>query len=537
MKYNIQNENHMSSAIQLAQQIEKYIFGGIDDTSGKIIKGINKRPTQQDKDPEVKRYGFKISSIQQAYSKIIEFEAAGGDITDKQKELKTIMERINKSYPPQQKISRLKKAQDLSDYIYGTFNEETKELEGGLNRRPSERAKDPSEAEKGIDLSDLRKVTSQYKKKLANGEVLSKDKLELIKIVDKIYEDFPLTINFRALINTAKELDIYIRGEVDPKSGEKIHGIERRPLESSKDEFEAKRAEDLHMLKKKVKGFKVKRESGETLTSEQEQIIEIVDNIDKDYPVRIVRNYTENARAIKEYIYGRYDEETGSGTKGLERRPSYYSKDDVERNMASRLSNVTAKVRELKKARDKGEELSDDEKEMIEIVDQIYTDYPAVGTLIDSARRLYQYVYGYTDKTTGEYIPGADKRPATSSSDPTERKMANILCSIRNYVDELREKNSLLIETSGNPNIDSIVQLKELNDIDINDEDIILIQFLRKLDMDYPSQKKRRIPALKFCDAVIDANISHCKEQDYILEVLTGIIKEPETEQLDPNKN
>lgn len=109
MKYNIQNEDHMSSAVELAKQIERYIFGGLDEASGKVIKGFNKRPTQQNKNPEVKWYGARISWVQQAYSKIIEFEAAGQAITDKQKELKTIMERINKSFPPQQQITRLKK--------------------------------------------------------------------------------------------------------------------------------------------------------------------------------------------------------------------------------------------------------------------------------------------------------------------------------------------------------------------------------------------------------------------------------------------
>lgn len=531
MKYNIQNEEHMGSAVELAKQIEKYIFGGIDEVSGKVIKGFNKRPTQQDKNPEVSWYGVRISWIQRAYSKIIEFEVSGGTLTEKQKELKDIIERINGSFPPQQQISRLKKAENISKYIYGTLNEKTGELEGGLNRRPNEKAEDPVEVIMWKDLKDLRKVTNKYKEKLSNGEVLSKDKLELIKIVDKIYEDFPVLISFRELIDIARELDIYIRGTIDVESGEKTPGIERRPLKSSRNELEVKRAEDLHILKKSVKEFKEKKKNGDILTKEQEEIIEIIDNIDKDYPTREVRSYIDNARIIMKYIYGGYDEETKSYKSGLGRRPLYSSKDAIEKNMASRLSSVTTKVRELKKAKDMGQELNNEEKEMIKIVDQIYTDYPTVGTWLDSARKLYQYIYGYTDETTGEHIQGANKRPAKTSTDSTERKMARALNDIRSYVDELRKKNSSLIEISGDSTISSIVQLNEIDNIDIDERGIILIQFLRKLDMDYPSQKKKRISALKFCDAVVDANISDCREQDYILGVLTGKIKEPETEE------
>lgn len=469
---------NINTLLKYAIDLEDFIFGKVDKDTLLRMEGLGRRPTQQDKDKLVKSYGRKINFVQMAAKKILEKKSNGYEVSEKEQELLDIISRINNKYPPQKRREMIDIVINLDEKIRGTLNPETGKREGGLNKRPSDKSKNSEEADLGTDFQRVKRKVAELKAKQKTGAVLTSEEQRIIEIYESIDLDYPTAMEHKSLLEIAQDVLIYINGTNGSD------GLGRRPRTQTEDRAESSKAYQLRHLERKVK--KLKEESNDrALTETEKKLIEIIDSISFKYPTKKVNStMLDPVRTLEKYIRGGFDERTGITFPGIKRRPNALvaNTNALESKFLSIYKNAWVRVQELQKSE---RQLSFNDTMLIEIMEKLYEDYPPLPCDTDRAIDiLTDYIYNGMKREDGTIIEAIHKRPAKSSGDTVERNMANKLGVLSDKVRTLSKSNK------------SYENLK--------DDEIRMIEFLHKLDKDYPSRKKKRTELLKYCDRIVE---------------------------------
>ena len=507
---NVMKESYVEYLIKIGNELQLFIFGGVDSLSGNELKGFGARPTQQSKDPIVRGYGKKINKLQMGAKQLKNLENDGLELTSNQQKVIDILDSINSKYPPQIRLDDKTSAQFLFDYIYGKTDSNSGVKTEGIYRRPNARSNDEVEKKMGIRIQKLTKKYESLLQKMSENKNLTDDELEFIRIMSIINKDYPKAYSPRTVEQIMDELENKVRGYYN-KNNEYVKGIERRASQTYDSQIE----NDWHYMNKWAKKMHEKLEGGGSLSLDEMDVLERIDKLNIDYPAKNVYSWLESAHIIKKYIYGTGEENSlnKKSIRGLNRRPSLESDDKVERMMASRLGNLCNYGREIKNAYQNGKEISETDKEIMSILYKIYVDFPSKD-IVSSIKTIQDFVYGYEDEN-GNWVEGKYKRPAYTAGDPKEKKAAICLNAITTQIRNIREDTSEILEIENN----RIVVLKSNAEEKLSKEDYMCMQMLRQLDKEYPSRKrKKRIDVLKFTDEVWKSNLDDCRNKDYITE-------------------
>lgn len=483
----MKEKRNIDTLLRYANELEDFIFGKVDVNTLLRTEGFGARPTQQDKSEFVAAYGRKINIVQMAVNKIKENMANGITVSEKEQQLVQILDKINKEHPAQRRREIHDIAINFDREIRGIVNNTTGIREGGLNKRPSNNSSNPREKELGIDLIIIQKAVKRIKQKEVDGKIITEQEMEIIKIYEDFCRDYPKLVETKSFLENAQDVITYIQGN-DEKTG-----IKRRPRENSDNPVEKNMANKLHFLEKKASRLKEESKS-RALLDEEKLLIELLSKLDLEFPKKN-RNASmlDSIRLLDKYIRGGYDEVTGTDFPGIKRRPNEIiaRSDATEKKFFKYFENGFQKA---KKIMSEERQLSFDELELVEIMTSLCRDYPKKNADIETAVKiLIGYIYDGIEKKDGTIIEAIHKRPAVTSKDILERKMANKLISIRNKVTELA-KNEIPYE-------------------ELSDGELMGVEFLHQLDIDYPSQKKTRTEALKYCDRILEKKAESQKNE------------------------
>ncbi len=280
--------------------------------------------------------------------------------------------------------------------------------------------------------------------KQSKGIEISKEEQELVNILNEINSKFPPQRR-RNVLDIAMNVDEKVRGKINPNTGKLEGGLGKRPSDRSKNKEEKELGKDFQRVQKKTKVLKEKQSLGETLTKEELKIIEIYDNLVKDYPIQMEHKpVLEIAYDLVKYIKGIGDNDENA----LGRRPRTESKDKFESSMAYKLRNLERKVKILKQ-QSKDRKLTKEEKDLIKVVDSISIEFPQRQvnlTMLDTALTLEKYIRGGYDERTGIEFTGVQRRPSVelAETDAIERKFLNDFKNASVRVNELQNSERQL---------------------------------------------------------------------------------------------
>ena len=374
-KKNNNNIKYKKSLLEKVKLIDEYIRGKVNEDTGEREGGVRRR-LKQNESKEERKMWILFNCIRKSIKKIDESELGRQNLTKEEEELIRIYEELIKDYPIREKNSMLITARKVDEYIRGKLNQETGEREGGIRRRPIRSAKE-DERKIWWSLNNLQQKTKKLKEIKLNGEEITKEEEEIIRIYEELIKDYPCTKK-RDILETVKEIDEYIRGEINQKTGEREGGLNRRPNTLSKDKKEKKMSELLSFVKQKIGMIKQRELEGETITEEEQEIIRIYEQLDSDYPVKQYRTLLDTAIKVDEYIRGKLNQETGEREGGIRRRPIRSDKDKTEKKMSISLNCIKQTVKNLKQKQKNGKLLTKEDQELIKIYDQISEEYPSL---------------------------------------------------------------------------------------------------------------------------------------------------------------
>ncbi|MBP3707232.1 MAG: hypothetical protein J6J36_01290 [Clostridia bacterium] len=479
MKYNYSRE----VILEYAHDLEKFILGTTDESKDTAIESFGRIPSQEDKDSIVRLYSRKISIVQRAAKELTKKKNDGVQLSEEELQIVDIMDKINSKYPPKRDILDI--VRYLDEQIRGTYNKKNGLYEGGLNRRPIRSV----EVKLAKDFYYAIGRVKKLEEKKQNGVKLTDTEQEAVELFNNILLDFPRSRENKTSLDSAKELDFYLNGDSEHE------GLGRKPSESSENQTEVRMTYKYrHVLK--VASEIRKNKTKEELTEDDIEFLKIADKIRAQYPP-LDRNNTmlDSAKSLQKYMDGGFDDITNKYYSGIKKRPSKptsknYSEEESYRYI---FENACARVRLLKS---QNRALNEDELELIRIMDELCEKYPS--THFDTQKAitiLTAYIYDGIETKDGVVLDPLHKRPAISSKDEFEKKMAMKLTSIRHRIDDLADEG--------------------LSFSDLDEDDIMAINFYYKLSKDYPSRKQVGSKAIEFCYKIIQeqAELENRKKQ------------------------
>ena len=194
---------------------------------------------------------------------------------------------------------------------------------------PSQTSKDKYEKSLARKLKHIRYVIKQYEG-IPIEEIENDEDRKIVEIVRSLYEEYGLGVSLKNALE--------IKGWCESTYGEKKIWERSLPSQASKDEYEKSLGQRLRAIRVKIKKYEEKPIE-KIENAADRRIVEIIRNLDEEYGLG---DSLKNALEIKEWCESTYGEK-----KIWERSlPSQISKDEYEKKLGKKLSNIRTKTKQ-----------------------------------------------------------------------------------------------------------------------------------------------------------------------------------------------
>ena len=306
-------------------------------------------PSQAAKDEYEKSLGNKLSKIR---AKIKKYEGKSIKKIENEEDRKIvrIIRELDKEYGLGDNLKNVLEIREWCKKKYG----EKKIWERSL---PSQTSKDKYEKSLARKLKHIRYVIKQYEG-IPIEEIENDEDRKIVEIVRSLDEEYGLGVSLKNALE--------IKGWCESTYGEKKIWERSLPNTKSKDEYEKSLGQRLRAIRVKIKQYEEK--PIEEIENEDDRgIVEIIRNLDEEYGLG---DSLKNALEIKEWCESTYGEK-----KIWERSlPSQISKDEYEKKLGKKLSNIRTKIKQYEGIPIEEIENAEDKK-IVEIVRYLDEEY------------------------------------------------------------------------------------------------------------------------------------------------------------------
>ena len=278
-------------------------------------------PSQASKDEYEKSLGNKLSKIR---AKIKKYEGKSIEKIENEEDRKIvrIIRELDKEYGLGDNLKNALEIREWCKKKYGEKNIWERSL-------PSQTSKDKYEKSLARKLKHIRYVIKQYEG-IPIEEIENDEDRKIVEIVRSLYEEYGLGVSLKNALE--------IKGWCESTYGEKKIWERSLPSQASKDEYEKSLGQRLRAIRVKIKKYEEKPIE-KIENAADRRIVEIIRNLDEEYGLG---DSLKNALEIKEWCESTYGEK-----KIWERSlPSQISKDEYEKKLGKKLSNIRTKTKQ-----------------------------------------------------------------------------------------------------------------------------------------------------------------------------------------------
>ena len=390
-------------------------------------------PSQAAKDEYEKSLGNKLSKIR---AKIKKYEGKSIKKIENEEDRKIvrIIRELDKEYGLGDNLKNVLEIREWCKKKYG----EKKIWERSL---PSQTSKDKYEKSLARKLKHIRYVIKQYDG-IPIEEIGNDEDRKIVEIVRNLDEEYGLGNSLKNALE--------IKEWCESTYGEKKIWERSLPNTQSKDEYEKSLGQRLRAIRVKIKKYEEKPIE-EIENAEDRGIVEIIRNLDEEYGLG---DSLKNALEIKEWCESTYGEK-----KIWERSlPSQISKDEYEKKLGKKLSNIRTKTKQYKGIPIEKIENAEDRR-IVEIIRSLDEEY-GLGNSLKNALEIKEWC----ERTYGEKRIWERSLPSQATEDEYEKSLGNRLSSIRTKIKQYE----------GIP----IIEIE-------NAEDRKIVEIMRSLDGEY----------------------------------------------------
>ena len=390
-------------------------------------------PSQASKDEYEKSLGDKLSKIR---AKIKKYEGKAIEKIENEEDRKIvrIIRKLDKEYGLG---DNLKNALEIREWCKKNIWEK-KIWEKKL---PSRGSKDEYEKSLAMKLKHIRYVIKQYDG-IPIEEIGNDEDRKIVEIVRSLDEEYGLGDSLKNALE--------IKEWCESTYGEKKIWERSLPNTQSKDEYEKSLGQRLRAIRVKIKKYEEK--PIEEIENEDDRVIvEIIRNLDEEYGLG---DSLKNALEIKEWCERTYREK-----KIWERSlPSQISKDEYEKKLGKKLSNIRTKTKQYEGIPIEAIENAEDRR-IVEIIRSLDEEY-GLGNSLKNALEIKEWC----ERTYGEKKIWERSLPSQAAEDEYEKSLGNRLSSIRTKIKQYEG-----------------IPIEEIE----NAEDRKIVEIMRSLDGEY----------------------------------------------------
>ena len=390
-------------------------------------------PSQASKDKYEKSLGDKLSKIR---AKIKKYEGKAIEKIENEEDRKIvrIIRELDKEYGLG---DNLKNALEIREWCKKKYRKK-KIWEKNL---PSRGSKDEYEKSLAMKLKHIRYVIKQYDR-IPIEEIGNDEERKIVEIVRSLDEEYGIGDSLKNALE--------IKEWCESTYGEKKIWERSLPNTRSKDEYEKSLGQRLRTIRVKIKKYEEKQIE-EIKNEEDRGIVEIIRNLDEEYGLG---DSLKNALEIKEWCESTYGEK-----KIWERSlPSQISKDEYEKKLGKKLSNIRTKRKQYEGIPIEKIENAEDRR-IVEIIRSLDEEY-GLGNSLKNALEIKEWC----ENTYGEKKIWERSLPSQVAEDEYEKSLGNRLSSIRTKIKQYEG-----------------IPIEEIE----NAEDRKIVEIMRSLDGEY----------------------------------------------------